>query len=112
MPDYTEREGGVEAIYSTVGGYIKQRRTHYGITQAELAEKVGLTRVSITNIEAGRQRVLLHTLIDILAVIDPTDPVDAVNLFTAGLLKDPKRRREVLESVGVSFAPEQNHDHP
>jgi transcriptional regulator with XRE-family HTH domain len=34
-------------------------RTALGLSQQDLADKVGLTRTSITNIEAGKQRILL-----------------------------------------------------
>lgn len=42
-------------------------RTALGMTQEEIAKKVGLTRVSITNIEAGKQRILLHDIETIAA---------------------------------------------
>lgn len=42
------------------GARIQQLRDALGLTQEELRKKVGLTRTSIANIEAGRQRVLLH----------------------------------------------------
>ncbi len=35
------------------------------MTQDELASCIGLTRTSIANIESGRQKLLLHTLIRI-----------------------------------------------
>ncbi len=51
-----------EPIYRLLGAKIEQTRSMLGWTQDELAKKVGLTRTSITNIEAGRQRILLHDL--------------------------------------------------
>jgi transcriptional regulator with XRE-family HTH domain len=49
-----------QLIYRHFGLRVEQLRTALGWTQGELAGKVGLTRTSITNIEAGRQRMLLH----------------------------------------------------
>ncbi len=42
------------------GARIQQLREALGLTQDDLRKKVGLTRTSIANIEAGRQRILLH----------------------------------------------------
>lgn len=39
---------------------MEQTRTVLGWTQSDLAKRIGLTRTSVVNIEAGRQRVLLH----------------------------------------------------
>jgi len=49
-----------EPVYRLLGARIEQTRTVLGWTQLELAKKVGLTRTSVTNIESGRQRILLH----------------------------------------------------
>ncbi len=51
-----------ELVYRQLGGKIEQVRSALGWTQDELAKKIGLTRASIANIEAGRQRILLHDL--------------------------------------------------
>jgi transcriptional regulator with XRE-family HTH domain len=40
------------------------------VTQEVLASQVGLTRSSITNIEAGRQRIQLHVFLEIAAALD------------------------------------------
>jgi transcriptional regulator with XRE-family HTH domain len=45
-----------------IGLKVEHTRTALGWTQNELALKVGLTRTSIANIEAGRQRILLHDI--------------------------------------------------
>jgi len=39
--------------HKTVGNNLKEIRTKLGITQAELAERVGVARVSIVSIEKG-----------------------------------------------------------
>jgi transcriptional regulator with XRE-family HTH domain len=56
----------LQPCYLLFGARIQQLREALGITQDELRKKVGLTRTSISNIEAGRQRVLLHD-VDIFA---------------------------------------------
>lgn len=49
----------IEPIYILFGARVRQMREILGMTQADLAKRVGLTRTSVVNIEAGRQRVLL-----------------------------------------------------
>jgi transcriptional regulator with XRE-family HTH domain len=44
-----------ELLNKQIGSRIKQRRTKNGMTQVELAKRVGLSRTSIANIEAGQQ---------------------------------------------------------
>jgi len=52
------------AFYTEVGRRIHRARRGR-MTQEQLANSVRLTRTSITNIERGRQKLLLHTLADI-----------------------------------------------
>jgi DNA-binding XRE family transcriptional regulator len=54
-----------EPIYETVGYNIKAWREHLEFTQKELADLVNVGRTSINNIEAGRQRVMLHIAVQI-----------------------------------------------
>jgi len=49
-----------EAIYKAFGNAVSTRRKALGLTQAQLANKVKMSRASIANIESGRQNVLLH----------------------------------------------------
>ena len=58
-----------EDLYQAVGQRIRRIREERRLTQAELAELVSLSRTSITNIEQGRQKLLLHTLYDIAAAL-------------------------------------------
>lgn len=54
----------INAVYRELGQRIQRRRKELKLTQEELGSRVGLSRTSITNIEKGRQHVLLHVLLD------------------------------------------------
>jgi transcriptional regulator with XRE-family HTH domain len=43
-------------FYPAFGERVKQAREAAGLTQLDLAKKIGLTRSSVANIEAGRQK--------------------------------------------------------
>jgi transcriptional regulator with XRE-family HTH domain len=49
----------IEPTYAVLGMRIKKLREKKGLTQTDVADSVGLTRVSVTNIELGRQRLML-----------------------------------------------------
>lgn len=49
----------IEVCHQMLGMRIRLMRETLGVTQEDLAKKVGMTRVSVTNIETGRQRFLL-----------------------------------------------------
>ncbi len=50
----------VGLIYKEFGNGLRDARKSAGLTQQALADKVHLSRTSITNIEKGRQHVPLH----------------------------------------------------
>lgn len=50
----------IEDLYNIVGSKIQEIRKQKGISQIELAEKLGLSRTSISNIENGRHPIFLH----------------------------------------------------
>lgn len=60
----------VEAIYVRFGRELRRVRRDKGLTQEELAARVGLGRTSIVNIEAGLQRIHLHTLFQLARALD------------------------------------------
>ena len=49
----------IEACHISVGIRIRMIRETLGLSQVDLAKRVGLQRVAVTNIEVGRQRLLL-----------------------------------------------------
>lgn len=48
-----------DRFYEDLGRAIRARREALEITQAELGARIGLSRTSVTNIECGRQRLLI-----------------------------------------------------
>jgi len=52
-------------IYRVMGAVLREVREKVGRTQEDVARAVSLTRTSLTNIEKGRQKLLLHTFADI-----------------------------------------------
>lgn len=52
----------IEACHRACGAKIEQIRKTLGLTQDDLAKRVGMARASIANIETGRQRLLLDTV--------------------------------------------------
>ena len=100
-----------DAFYEEVGRRIRDARTQRKprLTQEELAEGVNLTRTSITNLEKGRQKFLLHTLADIAAVLQvhpasllPEAPNDGQKQLDAALKNRPKAEKEWIKSTMIA----------
>jgi DNA-binding XRE family transcriptional regulator len=79
-------------FYQEVGRRIREarRRRRPALTQEALANLVSLTRTSITNVEKGRQKFLLHTLVDIAS---------ALQVQPSSLLPDSKTEVERLDAA-------------
>ena len=75
-----------ERIYELVGRKVERQRREAGLTQTQLAQRCGLARGSIANIESGNQRPTLHTLWSI---------ADALNIDLHALVPS---RKEFLRS--------------
>lgn len=94
------KSDGTAAYYADFGGRVRDARLKRTppLTQGELARMVGLTRTSITNLERGRQKCLLHTVLDIAAAVG----VDAATLLPPRAAAGP-----VFEArLGERAAPE------
>lgn len=55
-------------LYRLIGERVRARRGD--LTQTQLADRVGLGRTSITNLESGAQRMPLHYLVRIAESLD------------------------------------------
>jgi transcriptional regulator with XRE-family HTH domain len=62
----------IEPFYKDLGNKIQARRKSLGLSQDDLASALDppVTRASIANIEAGKQRILTHTLVKLADVLD------------------------------------------
>src|SRR6266702_2871930 len=68
LPDV--EDAGIEDFYAHMGEKVRSARVATGISQDVLAQRVGLTRSSIANLEAGRQRIALHLFVAICRALD------------------------------------------
>jgi len=65
----------LEPLYRSVGSVIRAKRRHRDWTQEELALKLMISRGTLANIEAGRQRIFIHQLYAIAAALE-LKPID------------------------------------
>lgn len=103
-----------DQIYKNLGKRIRDLRKSLGSTQDQLAKRVGISRASLANIEAGRQQVLVHHLFALANALDLESPAQlllspraesqpdprAADLPLAGEGLTEKQRREVLNLMG------------
>lgn len=59
-------------FYYWLGNKIRELRSEKKISQSELAQKLNLSRSSIANIEAGRQKILAHQFVDLAKIFNVT----------------------------------------
>lgn len=98
----------IEAFYEEVGRRIRdaRKRRKPPLTQEELADRVKLSRTSITNLENGRQKLLLHTLADIAAALQvqpanllPDTGSDGQKQLEEALKHRPKAEKDWIKSA-------------
>lgn len=61
-----------ETAASQIAKLIRDRRRDLGMSQDELAKRVGVSRLSIINIESGRSNARVSTIVGILNVLKVT----------------------------------------
>jgi transcriptional regulator with XRE-family HTH domain len=76
----------MEWVYQELGRRARSARRAGGLTQQQVADRIGLSRTSVTNIELGNQQILLHTFFRLAA---------ALGIEPVALLPDPDARPEV-----------------
>jgi transcriptional regulator with XRE-family HTH domain len=94
--------------YPTIGANIRTYRKARGMSQEALAEAIEQTRTSLVNIEQGRQRVPIHTLMQLAAALDVSIgmllPVEWFDQSTYQTVAALKRRIVELETKAEQVA--------
>jgi len=65
-------------FYRRLGRAVAQRRDELRMTQGEVAEKLGLSRASLANLENGRQRIMVHQLFALVNALKLKSILDLV----------------------------------
>jgi len=61
-----------------IGNIVRSRRTKAALSQGELADKIGVSRKWIADLERGHPRAQLHLVLDVLNALDAlVDVIDA-----------------------------------
>src|ERR1700756_1180416 len=91
-------------FYRKVGERIRAKRQERGLSQEGLAIAIGLKRPSLSNIEKGRQNILLHTICEIAETLNTSvgellpDRVGAEPIEISGLENLTKEVRQFVEA--------------
>lgn len=59
-----------DIFYKKLGEFIRAARKKSGLTQDDVADHLGLTRVSIVNFEQGTQKIQLHALLELAGLLN------------------------------------------
>lgn len=81
----------IKDVKLEIGQLIKSMRKRNSVSQQELAEKLSLSRVTIQNLESGKN----FTIDTLLLVLQHFDLLNVLN----ELLKDKRSENEQIESL-------------
>lgn len=59
----------IERFYPAIGLRLREARKKAGLTQAALADHVGMSRATLVSIEQGNQRMAVHQLVALAAAV-------------------------------------------
>lgn len=65
-----------DSIIQSIGDFVKHHRLEQNITQAELANRAGINRSTLSDLESGR-RCQLITLIQVLRILNKLEVFEA-----------------------------------
>jgi transcriptional regulator with XRE-family HTH domain len=90
-------------FYEKVGEKIKEVRKVRNMNQDELASQLGISRVSLVNIESGKQRVPVHVLLDIC---------ESLNLTLNDLIPQTFNHDATLDNTILNKVKKETEDSP
>lgn len=102
-------------LYRRLGRAVAARRRALRLTQSAVAEKLGLSRASLANLENGRQRIMVHQLFALVnalklgSVLDlvpdtwaPPEPLPGIKVSGPSL--SPQQQSSVETLLASAFA--------
>ena len=102
-------------LYRRIGQVVAKRRGELGLTQSDVAEKLGLSRASLANLESGRQRIMVHQLFALVNALQlksilnlvpktwvPPGPLPEIKVSGSAL--SPKQQTAVETLLASAFA--------
>ncbi len=102
-------------LYRRLGRAVADKRRRLGLTQSAVADKLGLSRASIANLENGRQRIMVHQLFALVNILRLKSILDLVpenwvppeplpNITISGLRLSPQQQSAVEAMLASAFA--------
>ncbi len=97
------------AIYEELGKRIRAARVKANVKQETLADYLNLSRISISNFETGKQKIQLHTLLDMTKYLS----LDVSELLSQllSLLTDKisnSQEKKIQNYLGSSLVPKKD----
>ena len=102
-------------LYRRLGQAVAKRRRELSLTQSDIAEKLGLSRASLANLENGRQRIMVHQLFALVnalkleSILDlvpetwlPPEPLPEIKV--SGSTLSPQQQSAVESVIASAFA--------
>ncbi len=102
-------------LYRRLGQTVAKRRRELRLTQSDIAEKLGLSRASLANLENGRQRIMVHQLfalvnaLELKSILDlvpeawvPLEPLPEIKV--SGSTLSPQQQSAVENAVASALA--------
>jgi len=76
VPDVVEREDprGAESVNEILGELLRELRDQRGITQSQVADRAGISRGSVANIERGDQGASVPLFLRLVAALEADGP--------------------------------------
>ena len=93
------------SFYKVLGRQIQVLRTKRELTQGALGARLEppVTRASVANLEAGKQRLLVHTLVQIAQILDvrPTQLVPEIQVAGTDTMVATEVERELASKLDL-----------
>jgi len=84
-----------DGFYVQLGLLVRKARVDAKLTQQELSDALSISRTSLTNIEKGHQRLLVHTLVELGGALD----IDPARLIPIQVPRTAKGQATQLPKV-------------